>query len=72
MKEKFKIALAQISSKPGDKNGNLRKIEQAAIEAEKQRAQLLILPEMSLTGYVIKDQIYELAEEIPWAFDKAS
>lgn len=65
MKEKFKIALAQISSKPGDKKGNLRKIEQAAIEAEKQRAQLLILPEMSLTGYVIKDRIYELAEEIP-------
>jgi predicted amidohydrolase len=65
MKEKFKIALAQISSKPGDKRGNLRRIEQAAIEAEKQKAQLLILPEMSLTGYVIKDRIYELAEEIP-------
>ena len=65
MKEKFKIALAQISSKPGDKKGNLKKIEQAAIEAEKQKAKLLILPEMSLTGYVIKDRIYELAEEIP-------
>lgn len=65
MKEKFKIALAQISSKPGDKKGNLKKIEQAATEAERQKAQLLILPEMSLTGYVIKDRIYELAEEIP-------
>jgi predicted amidohydrolase len=65
MKEKFKIALAQISSKPGDKKGNLKKIEQAAIEAKKQKSQLLILPEMSLTGYVIKDRIYELAEEIP-------
>lgn len=65
MKEKFKIALAQISSKPGDKKGNLKRIEQAATEAEKQKAQLLILPEMSLTGYVIKDRIYELAEEIP-------
>ena len=65
MKEKFKIALAQISCKPGDKKGNLEKIEQAAKRAKKQGASLLILPEMSLTGYVIRDQIYELAEEIP-------
>lgn len=65
MKEKFKIALAQISCKLGDKKGNLEKIEQAAKRAKKQGADLLILPEMSLTGYVIRDQIYELAEEIP-------
>ena len=65
MKEKFKIALAQISCKSGDKKGNLEKIEQAAKRAKKQGADLLILPEMSLTGYVIRDQIYELAEEIP-------
>ena len=65
MKEKFRIALAQMSSKPGDKKGNLKKIEEAARKAKKGRAQLLILPEMSLTGYVIKDRIYELAERIP-------
>lgn len=65
MKEKFKIALAQISCKLGDKKGNLEKIEQAAKKAKKQGVDLLILPEMSLTGYVIRDQIYELAEEIP-------
>ncbi len=65
MKEKFKIALAQISCKPGDKKGNLAKIEQAAKKAAKQGADLLVLPEMSLTGYVVRDQIYELAERIP-------
>lgn len=65
MKEKFKIALAQISCKPGDKKGNLAKFEQAAKKAAKQGADLLVLPEMSLTGYVVRDQIYELAERIP-------
>lgn len=65
MKEKFKIALAQIRCKPGDKKGNLAKIEQAAKKTAKQGADLLVLPEMSLTGYVVRDQIYELAERIP-------
>ncbi len=65
MKERFDVALAQIGCKPGDKVGNLKKIEQAAVRAQKQGAELLILPELSLTGYVVRDQIYELAEEIP-------
>lgn len=65
MKQKFKIALAQISSKPGDKTGNLLKIERAAKKAKRQGAELLVLPEMSLTGYVVRDQIFELAEEVP-------
>jgi predicted amidohydrolase len=65
LKEKFNVALAQISCKPGDKEGNLKKIEKMAMRAHKGRADLLILPELSLTGYVVRDQIYELAEEIP-------
>lgn len=65
MKERFKVALAQISCKPGDKKQNLKKIETAVTRAEKKGADLVILPELSLTGYVVRDQIYELAEEIP-------
>jgi predicted amidohydrolase len=65
MKEKFNVALAQISCKLGDKEGNLKKIEKMAVRAHKARADLLILPELSLTGYVVRDQIYELAEQIP-------
>lgn len=34
-------------------------------KARRQRADLIIFPELSLTGYVIRDQIYELAEPIP-------
>jgi len=65
MREKFMVALAQISCKPEDKKQNLRKIEGAIARAEEKGASLVILPELSLTGYVVRDQIYELAEEIP-------
>jgi predicted amidohydrolase len=65
MKERFVIALAQISCKAGNKEQNLKKIEGAVARAEEKGAALLILPELSLTGYVVRDQIYELAEEIP-------
>lgn len=65
MKERIDVALGQISCKPGDKQGNLKKIEKMALRAHKEGADLLIVPELSLTGYVVRDQIYELAEEIP-------
>src|SRR3989304_1867347 len=53
MKEKITLALAQISSKRENKKEN------------EQAADLVIFPELSLTGYVVRDQIYELAETIP-------
>jgi len=65
MKEKIKLALAQISSKRENKKANLQKIEECAIKAKEQAADLVIFPELSLTGYVVRDQIYELAETIP-------
>jgi predicted amidohydrolase len=65
MKERFKVALAQINCKPADKEQNLKKIKTAVTRAKEKGADLVILPELSLTGYVVRDQIYELAEEIP-------
>jgi predicted amidohydrolase len=65
MKEKITIALAQISSKRENKKENLQKIEELTIKAKEQAADLVIFPELSLTGYVVRDQIYELAETIP-------
>lgn len=65
MKDKIKLALAQISSKRGSKNENLRKIEKLTLRAKQQKADLVIFPEMSLTGYILHDQVYELAETIP-------
>jgi predicted amidohydrolase len=64
MKEKIKIALAQISSKRENKKENLQKIEEFTIKAKEQGADLVIFPELALTGYVLHDQIYELAETI--------
>ena len=65
MKEKFKVALAQISCKQGDKAENIRKIERNVTQAKKQGAELIIFPELSLTGYTLRDRVYELAETIP-------
>ena len=65
MKDKIKLALAQISSKRENKEANLQKIEKLTLKAKQQGADLVIFPEMSLTGYVVLDQVYELAETIP-------
>jgi predicted amidohydrolase len=65
MKGKIKLALCQISSKRENKEANLRKIETLTQKAKQQGADLAIFPEMSLTGYVLHDQVYELAEPIP-------
>jgi predicted amidohydrolase len=65
MKKKVKLALAQISSKREDKKANLQKIEEFTVKAKEQGADLVIFPELSLTGYVLHDQVYELAEVIP-------
>jgi len=65
MKDNIKIALAQINSKRENKQANLQMYEEIAFKAKKQGADLIIFPEMSLTGYIIKDQIYELSEQIP-------
>jgi predicted amidohydrolase len=64
MKDKIKLALCQISSKRENKKANLRKIEELTQKAKNQGADLAIFPEMSLTGYVLHDQIYELAEQM--------
>jgi predicted amidohydrolase len=65
MKAKFKLALAQISSKRENKEANLQKIEKLTLRAKEQGADLAIFPELSLSGYVVRDQLYELAETIP-------
>jgi predicted amidohydrolase len=65
MKEEFKISLAQICCNAANKSENLRKIQKTVIKAKKQSADMVIFPELSLTGYVVRDQIYELAETVP-------
>jgi len=65
MKEKIRLALAQMSSKREAKEENLSKFEKLTLKAKEHGADLVIFPELSLTGYVVRDQIYELAETVP-------
>src|SRR4030042_4640649 len=65
MKQKIRVALAQISCAQGAKEVNLKRIEESVVKAKKLSSDLVIFPELSWTGYVVRDQIYELAETIP-------
>lgn len=65
MSRKVKVALAQISCKVGDKNFNIRKIEQYVKRAKRKQANLIVFPELALTGYLCRDLVYELAEPVP-------
>jgi predicted amidohydrolase len=65
MKDNIKLALAQISSKRENKEENIKKFEALTLRAKEKGADLVIFPELSLTGYVVRDQVYELAETIP-------
>jgi len=64
MREKVNVALAQISCKVGDKKHNVNVMKKYIREAKKRKANLVIFPELSLTGYVNRDLAYELAETI--------
>ncbi|MCS7124184.1 MAG: carbon-nitrogen hydrolase family protein [Candidatus Bathyarchaeota archaeon] len=65
MKQKVRVALSQISCRRGDKKANIQKIEEYAVKAKQQSAELVIFPELSLTGYILRDDLYKLAEKIP-------
>ena len=49
------LALAQINTRLGDVPANLEKHLQLASEAHASGADLLVFPELSLTGYVLQD-----------------
>jgi NAD+ synthase (glutamine-hydrolysing) len=55
------LALAQINTKLGDVNANLEKHLALAKEAAASGADLLIFPELSLTGYVLQDIAADVA-----------
>ncbi len=58
---KFTIAVAQIDSVLGDLAVNIQKHLQIAIKARELGADLVVFPELSLTGYSIKDMNWDLA-----------
>ena len=52
---KIKIAIAQINTHLGDPEANLEKHLIYAQDALNARADLLVFPELSLTGYALQD-----------------
>ena len=71
----MKIALAQVNPTVGDLAGNRKLVEEAADKARRAGADLVVLPEMVLTGYppmdllerdgFVRDQLQELEKLLP-------
>ena len=61
MSSNIKVAVAQINCSVGDLEGNGRKIVEAAARAVAAGADLLITPELSLTGYPPEDLLLRRA-----------
>ncbi len=59
------LLLAQTGPKLGNKERNLRQISEQASKARKKNADLLVFPELHLTGYTMRDEVSHLAESIP-------
>lgn len=57
----FTLAVAQTDSVPGNVTANVRKHVEMAQRALEQKANLIVFPELSLTGYSIKDMNWDLA-----------
>ena len=61
MKMKMSLALAQITTKLGDVESNLAKHLDLIRQAKKAKADLVVFPELSLTGYVLQDLVATVA-----------
>lgn len=57
----FRLAVGQIAPTLGDLEKNLALHEKTARDAIAQSANLLVFPELSLTGYFLKDQVPSVA-----------
>ncbi|HEY3168358.1 MAG TPA: nitrilase-related carbon-nitrogen hydrolase, partial [Candidatus Binatia bacterium] len=57
----IRIAIAQINPKLGDLQANLALYEERIRQGIKERAQLLLFPELSLTGYYLRDTVPSVA-----------
>jgi predicted amidohydrolase len=68
--ESMKAAAVQLNHVPGDKDANFEKIEAFTARAAAEGVELLVFPEMCLTGYwhvrqLAHDQVEALSEPVP-------
>src|SRR5260221_14777339 len=60
---KLNLALAQIAPKLGDVEANLEKHLDYIKRAKSEKADLLVFPELSITGYVLQDLVASVAHK---------
>jgi predicted amidohydrolase len=58
---RFRVAIAQINPRLGDLDANLAIHEQRVDQARDEGADLVVFPELSLTGYFLKDMVPTVA-----------
>lgn len=58
---KFKLAVAQVDAAVGNIESNLRHHLEVVEKAKREGAQLVVFPELSLTGYTLRDLAWEVA-----------
>jgi predicted amidohydrolase len=58
---KLTVAAAQIAPRLGDVDANLALYEKSVAEARGQGAELVVFPELSLTGYLLRDMVPTVA-----------
>jgi predicted amidohydrolase len=64
MIDRFSVALAQTKPHLGDVARNLQQHEEAIVRARELGADLVVFPELSLTGYHLKDDVPSVAQRI--------
>ncbi|WP_085507122.1 nitrilase-related carbon-nitrogen hydrolase [Thalassobacillus devorans] len=66
-REKYmtKISVAQITPVTGEKEINMKKMKELIEKAAGQGVELIVFPELALTGYNCGDHFFEVAETIP-------
>jgi predicted amidohydrolase len=57
----LRIAAAQLAAAPGDRAANAERVRAAALAAD---ADLVVTPELSLTGYDLGDAVHRLAQPV--------
>lgn len=65
MKEKISVTLAQMNPSLENKESNLKKMQSWIERAAHEESDLIVFPEMSLTGYSLRDDVFALSEPIP-------
>jgi predicted amidohydrolase len=63
-KNMLKISVAQISSRLADVEKNIEKHLNYIDQAVEENSDIVIFPELSLTGYSVKDAVYDVAMKI--------